>query len=501
MKMKSITLALVAAGVLATGTVGAVNWHPSEWFNHQPNATTPGDKAPVNNETAPANAASNMPIGPITAPNYRAIVQRYGPAVVGINTEGMLKTDGPDFGGDATNDPFFKFFQGMPGFRLRMPPSSAVPVHGQGSGFIVGKDGIILTNAHVVRDANEVMVKLNDRREYKAKVLGSDPSTDVAVLKIKATDLPTVSIGNPSQLGVGDYVLAIGSPFGFEHSATAGIVSAKGRSLPGDSYVPFIQTDVAVNPGNSGGPLFDTNGNVVGINSQIYSQTGGYQGLSFAIPIDVALRVKDQIVSTGKVAHARLGVTVQEVNQSLAESFKLDQPEGALVSSVMPGSAAAKAGVQQGDVILKYNGRPINVSGDLPALVGMAKPGDTATLEVWRAGKKLELPATLQGIKEAAADNDNASGPSSQAKLGVAVRPLTPEEKQEANLSSGVVVQQASGPAVRSGVEPGDIIIAVNGTAVKSAADLKNLISRKNGHVALLIQRGEEKIFVPVTLG
>lgn len=501
MKMKSITLALVAAGVLATGSVNAVNWHPSEWFNHQQSLAAVSDTASANTQPALANATPNTPIAPMTAPNYRAIVQRYGPAVVGINTEGTLKADGPDFADDATNDPFFKFFQGMPGFRQHIQPRSGVPVHGQGSGFIVGKDGIILTNAHVVRDANEVIVKLNDRREYKAKVLGSDPSTDVAILKINASNLPVVSLGNPNQLSVGDYVLAIGSPFGFEHSATAGIVSAKGRSLPGDSYVPFIQTDVAVNPGNSGGPLFDANGNVVGINSQIYSQTGGYQGLSFAIPIDVALRVKDQIVSTGKVAHARLGVTVQEVNQSLAESFKLKQPEGALVSSVQPGSAAAKAGIQQGDVILKYNGQPITESGDLPTLVGMAKPGDKATLEVWRAGKTVELPATLQGMKEAAADNDNASGPASQAKLGVAVRPLTPEEKQEANLSSGVVVEQATGPAARSGVEPGDIIIAVNGTAVKSAADLKNMISRKSGHIALLIQRGEEKIFVPVTLG
>jgi serine protease Do len=505
MKMKSITLALVAAGVLATGTVGAVSWHPSDWFNKQQSSapnTAPNDKAAANNHvTSPENATPvNTPIAPMIAPNYRAIVQRYGPAVVGINTEGMMKADGLGLDEDPTNDPFFKFFQGMPGFRMQMPQSK-VPVHGQGSGFIVGKDGIILTNAHVVRDANEVMVKLNDRREYKAKVLGSDPSTDVAVLKINANNLPVVSLGNPSQLSVGDYVLAIGSPFGFERSATAGIVSAKGRSLPGDSTVPFIQTDVAVNPGNSGGPLFDAAGNVVGINSQIYSQTGGYQGLSFAIPIDVALRVKDQIVSTGKVAHARLGVTVQEVNQSLAESFKLNQPEGALVSSVMPGSAAAKAGLQQGDVILKYNGQPINQSGDLPALVGMAKPGDKATIEVWRGGKTVDLATTLQGAKDAAADNDNSNGPASQAKLGVAVRPLTPEEKQEANLSSGVVVEQATGPAARSGVQPGDIIIAVNGTAVKSAGDLKNMISKKSGHVALLIQRGDEKIFVPVTLG
>jgi serine protease Do len=302
-------------------------------------------------------------------------------------------------------------------------------------------------------------------------------------------------------LAVGDYVLAIGSPFGFEHSATAGIVSAKGRSLPGDTYVPFIQTDVAVNPGNSGGPLFDSSGNVVGINSQIYSKTGGYQGLSFAIPIDVALRVKDQIVSTGKVTHARLGVTIQEVNQSLAESFKLKQPEGALVSSVQPDSAAAKAGIQQGDVILKYNGQPIKDSTDLPTMIGTAKPGDKATLEVWRSGKKIDLAATLQGAKENVADNGNSSGPSSQAKLGVAVRPLTPEEKQEANLASGVVVEQVSGAAARSGVQPGDIIIAVNGTAIKNPGELRNMVSHKSGHVALLIQRGDEKIFVPVTLG
>lgn len=500
MKMKSLTLALVTVGVLASGTVNAVNWHPASWFHHDSDTAIASSQPPAT-ATVAAGTQNNAPIPPITAPNYRAIVQRYGPAVVGVNTEGTMKTQGQEFGeDDAANDPFFKFFQGMPGFRMRVPQSS-VPVHGEGSGFIVGKDGIILTNAHVVRDANEVTVKLNDKREYKAKVLGTDQATDVAVLKINANNLPTVSIGNPSQLAVGDYVLAIGSPFGFEHSATAGIVSAKGRSLPGDSYVPFIQTDVAVNPGNSGGPLFDANGNVVGINSQIYSQTGGYQGLSFAIPIDVALRVKDQIVSTGKVTHARLGVTIQDVNQSLAESFKLKQPEGALVSSVLPGSAAAKAGIQQGDVILKYNNQPINDSVDLPTLVGMAKPGDKATLEVWRGGKKLDLPVKLQSLKEAAADNGNNSGPGSQARLGVAVRPLTPEEKQDANLSSGVVVEQVSGAAARSGVEPGDIIIAVNGSPVRNPGDLRNMISRKSGHVALLIQRGEEKIFVPVTLG
>jgi len=373
-------------------------------------------------------------------------------------------------------------------------------VRGQGSGFIVGRDGIILTNAHVVRDASEVTVKLSDRREYKAKVLGSDPATDVAVLKIDAHDLPVVSLGNPKQLGVGDYVLAIGAPFGFEQSATSGIVSAKGRSLPGDAYVPFIQTDVAVNPGNSGGPLFDANGAVVGINSQIYSQTGGYQGLSFAIPIDVALSVKNQILATGKVSHARLGVTVQELNQALADSFKLPEPEGALVSSIARDSPAARAGLQPGDVILSYNGEPIIRSGDLPALVGMAKPGDKASIEIWRGGKKETLTATLAGASEKVATADDDAAPA-QGKLGVAVRPLTPDEKQQARLSGGLVVEDAAGAAARSGIQPGDIIVAVNGTAVNSVADLQKQLGQGKQQLAVLVQRGEDKIFLPVKLG
>src|SRR3569833_680923 len=280
MFFSSLTAALVAAGVLATGTAGAIGWNPSDWFKRSPSA----DSSPAaDNSKAAASAAPivpDAPIGAMTAPNYRAIVERYGPAVVGVNTEGMVKTSSNKLPDDLANDPFFIFFHGIPWLQQRAP-RSGIPVRGQVSGFIVGKDGIILTNAHVVRDASEVTVKLNDRREYKAKVLGSDQSTDVAVLKINAKDLPVVALGNPTRLGVGDYVLALGSPFGFELSATSGIVSAKGRSLPGDSYVPFIQTDVAVNPGNSGGPLFNANGEVVGINSQIYSQTGGYLGVLF----------------------------------------------------------------------------------------------------------------------------------------------------------------------------------------------------------------------------
>jgi serine protease Do len=361
---------------------------------------------------------------------------------------------------------------------------------------------LILTNAHVVAGADEVTVKLSDRREYRAKVLGSDRSTDIAVLKINANNLPVVGFGNPNQLAVGDYVLAIGSPFGFEQSATAGIVSAKGRSLPGDAYVPFIQTDVAVNPGNSGGPLFDANGNVVGINSQIYSQTGGYQGVSFAIPIDVALKVKDQIVKTGKAVHARLGVTIQELNQGLADSFKLKQPDGALVSSIAPGSPASKAGLEPGDVILKYNGQPIKRSGDLPALVGMGKPGDKANLEIWRGGKKLDLTATLSEARDRVAEDDSqGNGSDAKSRLGVAVRPLSPEERRTSQLASGLVVEQVAGAAARAGIEPGDVILAVNGAPIKSVEQLQSIMNKDGKQLAVLIQRGDEKIFIPVKLG
>jgi serine protease Do len=495
MKLKSLTLALIASGVVVTGSASAVGWNPAGWFAGK--TTAPADDPAA--ATVPASPPA-APIGNMTAPNYRAIVERYGPAVVGINTEGTAKTSRRGIPDGLRDDPLFKFFGDLPGFYGQMPRSD-VPVRGQGSGFIVSKDGLILTNAHVVQDMDEVIVKLSDRREYKAKVLGSDPATDVAVLKINAANLPVVSLGNPAKLGVGDYVLAIGSPFGFEQSATAGIVSAKGRSLPGDAYVPYIQTDVAVNPGNSGGPLFDTGGAVVGINSQIYSRTGGYQGVSFAIPIDVALRVKDQIVATGKVQHAHLGVAIQELNQTLAESFKLKRPDGALVSSIVPGSGAAKAGLEPGDVILKYNGQPIGRSGDLPALVGLGKPGDRATLEVWRAGKKLDLSATLTEAKETVASNDSNAGSAPQGKLGVAVRALTPEEKKEVSLASGVLVEQAIGPAARAGIEAGDIIISVNGTPVKTVEQLQALVSKESKHLALLIQREDAKIFVPVKLG
>ncbi|HEV2611356.1 MAG TPA: DegQ family serine endoprotease [Noviherbaspirillum sp.] len=500
MKLKSLTLALIATGAIATGTANAVGWSPATWFN-QTSASAGGTSgASTASTTGSANNASGAAIPATAVPNYRAIVEQYGPAVVGIRTESTSRASSRSIPDGPENHPFFERFGGMPGFGGQMPRGDA-PVRGQGSGFIVSKDGMILTNAHVVQDADEVTVKLSDRREYKAKVLGSDPVTDVAVLKINAENLPVVNLGDPAKLGVGDYVLAIGSPFGFEQSATAGIVSAKGRSLPGDGHVPFIQTDVAVNPGNSGGPLFDTSGAVIGINSQIYSRTGGYQGVSFAIPINVALQIKDQIVSTGKVTHPRLGVTIQELNQTLAESFRLKQPDGALVSSVAPGSAAAKAGLEPGDVILQYNGRPIASSTDLPAMVSLGKPGDKVTLGVWRGGKQIELSASLGAVNDRLASGDTAEKGVPQGRLGLAVRPLSAEEKSAGASASGVLVERSSGPAAKAGIEAGDIILAVNGTPVKSVDELKSVVAKQDKQLAILVQRGDARIFVPVTIG
>src|SRR5207248_10322094 len=273
-------------------------------------------------------------------------------------------------------------------------------MRGMGSGFIVSSDGVILTNAHVVANADEVTVKLTDRREFKAKVLGSDKTTDIAALKIDAKNLPVVKIGDPAQTRVGEWVVAIGQPYGFENTVTAGIVSAKARALPQDSYVPFIQTDAAVNPGNSGGPLFNLKGEVIGVNSQIFSRSGGFQGLAFAVPIDVAIQVKDQIQQYGKVSHGRLGIAIQEVNEALAQNFGLKGPGGALVSTVEKGSPGAKAGIEPGDVILKLDGKEISRSGDLPPMVSPIKPGTKVTLEVWRNGSAKELTATIGALSE-----------------------------------------------------------------------------------------------------
>jgi len=353
-----------------------------------------------------------------------------------------------------------------------------------------------------VRDADQVTVKMQDRREYRAKVLGSDPKTDVAVLKIEARNLPVVPMGNTRNLQVGEWVLAIGSPYGLESTVTAGVVSAKGRSIDNNG-VQFIQTDVAVNPGNSGGPLFNTRGEVVGINSQIFSQTGGYQGLSFAIPIDVAVRIKDQIVATGKVQHAKLGVGLQDVNQGFADSFKLDSPDGALVSNVERGSAAEKAGLKSGDVIRKVNGQPVITGGDLSAIVSIAKPGEKVALDVWREGKVVQLNATLGNAtdKPAVSDSDNLASNDGGAKLGLALRPLEPIERRQSGIAAGLVIEDAGGAAEAAGVQPGDVLLSVNGRPVSSVAQVRDMVGKSAKSVALLIQRGGDKIFIPVRIG
>ncbi len=497
MKLKVLAATITVAGLVGTGTAWAWSLNPAQWFQKTASLSAAADEG-AGADAAPAATAPAV-VPPTTAPNYSAIVARYGPAVVGITVEGSRTVGQPTIP-DLENDPFFRFYRGLP---IPQRPRGEVPVRGQGSGFIVAADGVILTNAHVVRDAESVRVKLADRREFDADVLGVDPATDVAVLKIDATDLPSVHFGDPEKLRVGDYVLAIGSPFGFEQSATSGIVSAKGRSLPGDSYVPFIQTDVAVNPGNSGGPLFDAGGRVVGINAQIYSRTGGYEGLSFAIPIDVAMRVKDQIVATGHARHGLLGVTIQELNQALADSFQLKSLDGALIASVAPDSAAEKAGLRAGDVVLSVDGKAITRSGDLAALVGASEPGQRIRIEVMRDGSRQQLHAVLG---EAASDKTASAevpAPSGETgRLGLAVRPLERGERQSANIAAGgLVVEKVAGAAQRAGIEPGDVILSVNGRSVDSVEALRKLIDRDARHLALLVQRGSTRIFVPLQLG
>jgi serine protease Do len=496
-----LVLALAAAGVIGGAGIRLMDGSPAHAFTPSPSVA-----APLTN-----------PPGAVIAPDFAQIAQRYGGAVVNITVNGIRHVanegedgeDGPavqqrDAPGSDLNDPFFEFFRRFQSPNGGLPGQRDTPVRGQGSGFIVSPDGVILTNAHVVRDASEVTVKLTDRREFRAKVLGADTKTDVAVLKIDARNLPTVPLGSARDLRVGEWVLAIGSPFGFENSVTAGVVSAKGRSLPDDSLVPFIQTDVAVNPGNSGGPLFNSRGEVIGINAQIYSRSGGYQGLSFAIPIDLASKVKDQIVATGKASHARLGVAIQEVNQSLADSFKLDKPEGALVSNVDQGGPADQAGLKSGDVIRKIDGQPIVASGDLAALVGSAAPGQKVTIEIWRQGQREELSARLGDASDKASKATRADGSVGKGKLGLALRPLQPQEKREAGVDGGLLVEGASGPAAMAGLQPGDLLMAINGKPVTGLGQVRQtveLAARSDKSVALLIQRDGTRIFVPVRIG
>jgi serine protease Do len=484
MRIKAVAAALIAAGVITAG-VGAIKlYHPSV--------------AHARTSAAAGQAAAPAPYAMRAMPDFAMLAERHGPAVVNVSVTrpdkaGVEPRALPRFGPDS---PFYDFFR-----RFQIPmPQGEMPMHGVGSGFIVSPDGLILTNAHVVEGAAEVTVKLTDKREFNAKVVGADPQTDIAVLRIDARDLPVAKLGDAKDVRVGEWVVAIGSPYGFENTVTAGIVSATARALPDGTYVPFIQTDVAVNPGNSGGPLFNLKGEVIGVNAQIVSGTGGYQGLSFAIPVDVAAKVMDQLVRDGKVTRGRIGVTIQEVTQPLAESFGLKKPAGALVSAVDKDGPAAKAGIEPGDVIVKVDGREIGSSNQLPPAIADIRPGSTVKLEVWRKGAAREMTVTageLQATKSAKAP---AAG-KPQGRLGVAVRGLTPDEQKRAGVDAGVMVENAGGAAARAGVRPGDIILSVNNAPVKDVEQLRSLITRSGRTAALLLLRDDARIFVPVELG
>jgi serine protease Do len=456
---------------------------------------------------APVQAAAESPPPADAAvrglPDFTQLVDHYGAAVVNVEVVEKPRTGGAP--GLSPNDPFYDFFR-----RFGIPPPEQggprAPVRGAGSGFIVSADGYILTNTHVVANADEVTVRLTDRREFPAKVIGADERTDVAVIKINAANLPIVRLGDPSRLKAGQWVLAIGSPFGFENTATAGIISATSRSVPGENYVPFIQTDVPVNPGNSGGPLFNMAGEVIGINSQIFSRTGGFMGVSFAIPIDVARNVEEQLVKTGRVVRGRIGVTIQDVNAQLAESFGLDRPRGALVSAVDHDGPAAKAGVAAGDVILGVGGHPIERYGELSGQIAVMHPGESVTLELWRNGKPQNISVRIEELKEQPQSvADRGAGPKDKGSdrasaLGLTVRPLDPQEKARAGTTGSLVVEQVTGPAEEAQVEPGDIVLGVNGKRVSSVKELQDAAKSSGKTVALLIQRQDAQIFVPLRL-
>jgi serine protease Do len=492
MTRKSIASYVAVAGIAAAVTAGFSPFGMPEITSAHALNLAP---------TAPPVAAPlGVPSRPL--PDIATLVEQQGPAVVNIKVSSMSKTSSADLPDELKNSPFGEFFRrfGVPGGGQQSP---GVPSRGEGSGFIVSPDGVVLTNAHVVDGASTVTVRLTDGRDFEAKVIGVDKRTDIAVLRIDAKGLPTVRIGNPASTRVGEWVVAIGSPYGFENTVTAGIVSAKSRSLPEENYVPFIQTDAAVNPGNSGGPLFNLAGEVIGVNSQIYSRTGGYQGLSFAIPIDVAMRTENQLVAHGKVSRAKLGVAVQEIDRGIADSFGLPNTQGALVATVEKGGPASGAGMQEGDVILKFNGRAITRSGDLPLAVGDAAPGSSANIEVWRKGRIERLTAKLTELTDAkVAEASSPSGAKSDGgKLGLAVRPLTADERREAEVSGGLVVEEARGPAALAGLQQGDVILALNGKPVNSAEELRNLTAKGGKTVALLVQREGGRRYVAVPLG
>jgi serine protease Do len=448
-------------------------------------------------------------------PDFTRLVEEQGNAVVNISTTQAVRRPGP---GAVPQVPgiedeemleFFRRFIPRPPGPGQGPGPGRPESRSLGSGFIISPDGYILTNAHVVEGADEINVKLTDKRDFKAKVIGADRRTDVALIKIEGTGLPVVKFGDPNKLKVGEWVVAIGSPFGFENTVTAGIVSAKGRSLPQENFVPFIQTDVAINPGNSGGPLFNLRGEVVGVNSQIYSRTGGFMGLSFAIPADVALDIQKQLRENGRVARGRIGVVIQEVTRDLATSFGLDRPRGALVNSVEKGSPADKAGVEATDIITGFNGKAVESSSDLPRMVGSTRPGSHATLDVWRKGQTRKLSVTVGELQEDRVASRDAPRPKPQAeapanRLGIVVAELTAEQKSQLKLSSGLVVTEVR-PDAKAEVRKGDVLLMMvhkgQHTELKSVEQFNKLLAGldKNAVITLQVRRGESVAFVTIS--
>ena len=440
-------------------------------------------------------------------PDFTELAEKQGPSVVNISVTQVMQQNENPFPGmpddEAFGELFRRFGLPMPGVpRGQMPPQE-FKSQSLGSGFIISADGYILTNAHVVNSADEVIVKLSDKREFKAKIIGADRRTDVALLKIDATGLPKVSIGDPSQLKVGEWVAAIGSPFGLENTMTAGIVSAKGRALPQENFVPFIQTDVAINPGNSGGPLFNLKGEVVGINSQIYSRSGGSMGLSFSIPIDVAIDISNQLKAGGKIARGWLGIAIQEISKELADSFGMKNTNGALIAGVEKGGPADKSGLEAGDIILKFDGKAIAASSDLPRVVAAVKPGKTVSAEVLRKGATKILSIT---VGEAPADKEEVANPNKGLnkpeinRIGLLLRDLTPQQKKKLNGKSGLMVMDVQGLAAQAGIRRGDVVLGLNNTEVQSLEQFnKQLAGIPSGKtVAVLIQRGDNTLYVPI---
>ncbi len=439
-------------------------------------------------------------------PDFVELAEKQSPSVVNISTlqNGKAKQANgiPVDPSDPAYEIFRRFFPQAPGGAQPPPENRSL-----GSGFIISADGFVMTNAHVIEGADEVTVKLLDKREFRAKVVGADKRTDVALLKIDAAGLPAVRLGDSSLLKPGEWVVAIGSPFGFEHSVTAGIVSAKGRALPQENYVPFIQTDVAINPGNSGGPLFNLRGEVVGINSQIFSRSGGFMGISFAIPIDLAMDIQQQLRTRGRASHGRMGVSIQEVTRDMAEAFGLPKSGGALVNSVEPNGPAARAGIEPGDVILRFDGKAITASSDLPRMVGPLKPGTKVQADVWRKGQMRSVTVTIGEFQdERMASNKPAVrgvGEATNSRLGIAVSDLTPEQKQQMRLNAGILVVDIR-PGSRMDLRAGDIILAVTARGdtqdIRTVQQFNQLIAQLDGKTpaTLLIRRSNVQIFVPI---